>query len=537
MERLACVKLPFLAMQIALKQNPEWRHFPTVLLERDHPRGRVLEVNKYARRLKIEAGMRYAAALSRSGDPSDPGFANMLRAAVFCPAEFQRVQSDLREALHGFSPHLDSLADLSTRFSFLAAEAGQGERGEGSGRTTAFWLQAGGLDKLYGSYQAWAEQIVEALKAREFYASIVVGFSRFGTYALAHTQGVGVRVLESSAQERRLVRALPLARLDLDARLKESLLQLGMRTLGAFLELPASGIAPRFGKQARQLYDFALARHPLPIRRTPEHAPIARTLRFEEGEFNTERLLFRLKSELHTMAQQLAARALVLRQLDMNFYRGEELDVSERVRPARPSLDEGNIIELLRLRLEHIEFTGTPTHLEVRVEGVADQSEQTRLLSARNDRRWEHAQHALARLRAEFGPQAVLGFKAQDTHLPEERFALMPLQTLERPASKTADLMSTSQPLWAPNLPADKRAPHPMSWLVRRVLTRPEPMGRAGALAPKVREEPYLLSGRWWDPEGGVHREYYYLGTHSGELLWVFYDRLRRGWFLYGRVE
>ena len=525
MERLACVKLPFLALQIALKENPEWRHFPTVLLDRDHPRGRILEVNKYARRLKIEAGMRYAAALSRSGDPSDPGFANMLRAAVFNPDEFQQVREALREELHDFSPHLDSLADFSRQFSFLAANSGKAERGEALGRTTVFWLQASGLDKLYGSYEAWADRIVEALKEREFYVSIVVGFSRFGTYALAHTQGVGARILESAAQEKNLLRALPLARLDLDARLKESLLQLGIQTVGAFLDLPASGIARRFGKEARQFYDFAAARHHLPIRRTLEDAPIARTLNFDEGEFNTERLIFRIKFEIHAMALQLAARALVLLQLEMNFYRDAALEFSESVRPARPSLDEGNIIELVRLRLESIAFTRTPTRLELLVEGVPEMSEQTRLLSARNDRRWEDAQHALARLRADFGPHAVLGFKAQNTHLPEDRFALKPLQTLARPSSQAL--------LGAPTSAVNTHA----SSLVRRILAQPEPMARAGAAQNQAREDPYILSAGWWTPEGSVHREYHYLDAHSGELLWVFYDRLRRGWFLYGRVE
>jgi protein ImuB len=34
-----------------------------------------------------------------------------------------------------------------------------------------------------------------------------------------------------------------------------------------------------------------------------------------------------------------------------------------------------------------------------------------------------------------------------------------------------------------------------------------------------------------------VRRDYYFVETRRGELLWVYYDRRRRGWFLHGRVE
>ena len=46
---------------------------------------------------------------------------------------------------------------------------------------------------------------------------------------------------------------------------------------------------------------------------------------------------------------------------------------------------------------------------------------------------------------------------------------------------------------------------------------------------------PYVVSGGWW--RKSVHREYHYAETQKGELLWVFYDRGQRRWFLQGRVE
>jgi protein ImuB len=46
---------------------------------------------------------------------------------------------------------------------------------------------------------------------------------------------------------------------------------------------------------------------------------------------------------------------------------------------------------------------------------------------------------------------------------------------------------------------------------------------------------PYILAGGWWNRE--IQREYYYAETRRGDLLWLYYDRIRRRWFLQGSVE
>ena len=43
---------------------------------------------------------------------------------------------------------------------------------------------------------------------------------------------------------------------------------------------------------------------------------------------------------------------------------------------------------------------------------------------------------------------------------------------------------------------------------------------------------PYVFSGGWWNRE--IQREYYYAETRRGDFLWLYYDRVRRRWFLQG---
>ena len=46
---------------------------------------------------------------------------------------------------------------------------------------------------------------------------------------------------------------------------------------------------------------------------------------------------------------------------------------------------------------------------------------------------------------------------------------------------------------------------------------------------------PYIISGGWW--KRLLHREYYFAAIHSGDLQWVYFDQVRKRWFLQGKVE
>ena len=46
---------------------------------------------------------------------------------------------------------------------------------------------------------------------------------------------------------------------------------------------------------------------------------------------------------------------------------------------------------------------------------------------------------------------------------------------------------------------------------------------------------PYVFSGGWWNRE--IQREYYFAETRRGDILWLYYDRVRRRWSLQGAVE
>jgi protein ImuB len=260
--------------------------------------------------------------------------------------------------------------------------------------------------------------------------------------------------------------------------------------------------------------------------RAPDE-PVSEKCIIDFPETDTTRLLFLVKHLLHPLLSKLAARAEVLAMLRLSLLPDKQDWHIEQIRPAAPTLDASQILDLARLRLESIELSAGVIELELHAEGFTATAEQLRLFSDRPARDLDAANRALARLRAEFGEQAVVCAKLTDGHLPEARFSWEPLDRVKLPkpdisAVKTLVRRITAKPILLSGGPYPT---HEDAWLF---------------LDPKYGSVdkltgPYVFAGGWWNRE--IQREYYFAETRRGDLLWLYFDRLRRRWFLQGWVE
>ena len=210
MDRLGCVSVPAFPLQLLVRRHPEWAAHPAAVVAEDKPQAPILWVNERARRVGMRAGQRYAAGLSLAAN---------LRAGVVPPAEIAEAVSALTNRLRRFTPEVEPSAE----------EPG------------VFWLNGSGLDLLFPSLREWARVVHADLKTAGFAAAVVVGFTRFGTYAVAKIRQTTV-VFDEPAQERAAARQVPLDRLDLDPNFHDTLGKLGIKTVGALLALPAGGL-------------------------------------------------------------------------------------------------------------------------------------------------------------------------------------------------------------------------------------------------------------------------------------------------------
>jgi protein ImuB len=505
--RLACVDLPAFPLQLLLRRHPEWSAYPTAVVAEDKPQGVVLWVNEKARQEGVLPGLRYAAAFS---------LASALRAGAVPPAEIKKAVGELTRRFMRFTPEVEPAAD----------EPG------------VFWLNGAGLQRLYASAEKWAYAIHRDLRAQEFAASLAVGFTRFGSYAVAKAKK-NVTIFLNPADERAAAKKIPLNRLHIDPEFRDTLFQLGIKTVGDLLALPPGGLRERFGKEAHRLHRLAAGDLWTPLEPQAADEPAVEKYILDDAENNSTRLLFLIKQLLHPLLATLAARhqAVVAIRLSLLIDHGDWL--KESLRAAVPTLDASQILDLIRLSLESLQVAAGVSEIELGAETCAATSEQLRLFAEKPSRDLDAANRALARLRAEFGADSVVCAKLADGHLPEARFTWEPLTHVKLPENV---------------LNGAKRLNDLNNWnsskvLVRRTFAKPRRLSGGPyrshedgwlVVGPKYGSidkltGPYVFSGGWWNRE--IQREYYYAETRRGDLLWLYYDRVRRSWFWQGMIE
>ncbi len=502
---VACLDLPALPLQLVWRHEPAWQAHPVVVIDEDRPQGAVRWACERARAAGVLAGQRYAHALS---------LCSTLRARVVPPEQIEAAIVELRAALHALSPRVEA-----------------GEPG-------TFWLDGEGLTNIFATADIWARAIAAAITALGLRGAVVVGFSRFATYAIARAQRLGIRVLRSEDHERQVASQVPLARLDVQPKLRDALARLGITRVGEMVRLPGGGILERFGADAHRLYQLAAGERwdPLvPI--APPEALDERVL-LDEDVQDSERLVFFLKPPIDRLLERLAAAGHALTalhvELTLRHAVGKLETRADCIKPAAPTLDSRALVRLVHLRL-----TGTPPiapvhELRVWAEEIVATREQLALFAAKPRRDLRAADEAIARLRAELGDDAVVRAVLREGHLPEASFGWERLVHVV--AAKPTD-------------------PAALAPLVRRLHTKPVP------LPPQVRQVrddgwllsglehgavvrivgPYIVSGGWWahaaSTPGETHREYHFAELKRGDTLWVYYDRPRRRWFWHGAVE
>ena len=509
MVRLACVDLPAFPLQLLLRRHPDWVAYPTAVVAEDKPQGLILWVNEKGRQLGVLPGLRYAAALS---------LATGLHAGEVASTEIHNAVKNLTRRLMRFTPEVEPSSE----------EPG------------VFWLNGMGLKLLYPSPTKWASALHADIAAAKFQISVVAGFTRFGTYAVAKTKK-GITVFKNPSEELQAAQKVPLHRLDLDPDFRDTLSELGIKTVGALLSLPAVGLAERFGPKAYRLHRMAAGDLWTPLNPCKPEQPVRQHRILDDPENDTTRLLFLIKQLLHPMLAALAARAQALTGLGLSFLIERNDWLKEQIRPAVPTLDSSQILDLVRLRLESMQFSAGVAEIVLEAEACAATVEQLRLFSEGPARDLDAANRALARLRAEFGDDAVVQAKLKDGHLPEARFAWEPLRCVKLPQNNLNDLnrLTDLNDLNSPtpkvlvrrimakpiSLPGGPRHIHEDGWLV---------LGHKYGNVDKL-SGPYVFSGGWWNKK--IQRDYYYAETRRGAIAWIYYDRVRRRWFLQGWVE
>lgn len=489
--RIACLRVPALPLQLVLRRQPAWRERPLVVTENERPLSLVLHLNHRARRAGIRRGMRLEQASSLCDD---------LQAAVVAESEVGAAIEEIFGVLLGYSPVVEPDA----------------------GRPGIFWLDPSGLQGLFSDHERWAERVRHELLQRGWVAVVVVGFNRLLALALARTAR-RVLVLRDPGQERRLTGGVGLRNLELPPELAEEMALLGVYTLEKLLKLRPSDLLVRYGPQAALLLQAATGREPGRIEGRQPLRPIRLQREIEPPDHDRSRLLFVIRGMLQQLVGQLAAQGRAITALQMVLGLDHAPPHEQRLQTAAPTLDLALVVDLVRLRLQDLELAAPVEQIEIELEALEVHPRQLDLGLARERRDLASAARALARLRAAFGPEAVTRARLRSAHLPEAGFGWEPVSEV-RPPGSTGE---------GEGAPLVRRLFGRRIVLPTRFSARGELLLGGYGIADRM-FGPYRLAGGWWHRR--VERDYYFVETAAGEILWLYHDRPRRCWVLQGTV-
>jgi protein ImuB len=493
MKRVCCVLLPMLPLQILLRSKPHWSGAPVAVVDDEGPNGRITYLNTLAKKSRLRIGMRQTVARDLL-----PG----LHTAVVSPEEASEVSRELISSLQTFSPRVEALDHAG-----------------------AFHIDPEGLRRLYGGYRNWATSIHRYLRARHWRNSVTVGFHRHRSLAVAMTHS-GVTISQSADDELEESNKTPLRNFGLPGELCESLGALGVDTLGDFLVLPTGELRSRFGAEASALHDSFSENMQLPIQPHAFDEPSRISFQVDPPDEDQNRLLFAIKGALHSLLHQVRARGEAIRSLELSLHLEHAPLHQEHIEPASPTLDLMSLLELIRLRLGEVRLQGAVEEVELLANTVRARAEQVALPGHQPRRDMSAAHAALDRIRAAYGEHSVTKARVREAHLPEACFHFEPIQH-----TRLVERVS---------------GPH-VSSMIRRVYSRPKPLPprkpKEPEAGPSLAKDhaiehmygPYRVSGGWW--KRLVERDYYYAETDHGDLLWLFYDRPRKRWFLHGVLD
>jgi protein ImuB len=485
------VELPALALQIAERAGASRE--PLVVCEGPEQRPRVACANEAALAAGIREGQAVAAAKALAG-------------------ELHVIARDIaaeREAL-------ERLAAWAGQFTPMACLDGQG-----------IALEVEASLRLFDGHAKLTRAIKRGLRELGFHAALGVAPTPMAArlFARAEARGLQVRSCLALADLRDRVSELALFLLDWPEKTLARLADLGVLRLRDMQELPAEGIARRFGPEIVASLDRLMGRLADP--RVPCVPPPRFRLRLElpaEAE-SVEALLFPLRRMLAEFEGAMRGRGAGVQHMTLWLEHGRKPGTRLELEFASPERESDFILSIAREKLGRLTLAAPTLGLALHAEAL--------LPFVPREATWLPGQKELAvdrqrlieRLGARLGRERVFGIAIADDHRPNRNWAKTgdgpPFPLAERADSALGNggLSPVFRPAWLLNRP-------------QRLVTQEGNPSYQGAL--ELVAGPERIEAGWWDGEE-VCRDYYVAANPRGETFWIYREhRDAQGWYLHG---
>lgn len=394
-------------------------------------------------------------------------------------------------------------------------------------------LDTTGADHLWGGEAAMLVEMETQLSLLGLTARLAMAPTWGAAWALARYGPV--RAICGPDEAHFKLGPLPVSGLRLDDPTLLLLRRLGLKTIGAVMDVPRLSLTRRFvkaGLQANPLMrlDQVMGRLAEPVSSVEARPVIRAQARLAEPIFDPTPHLPELCEDL---CDQLNYAGLGCRRLHLTVYKTDG-DVSYvDVATSAPTCDPAHLHSLFRDKVERIN-PGFGFDLITLAAGAVEEmaDKQTRLDGASEDDL--HLTRLIDRLSAKFGPRAVTRPVLRQSHVPERAEAQV--AGLADHFEETA-ILPKERPLRLLDHPEEVRVLYavpegpPAQFVWRRQTHRVTRYAGPERIAPE-----------WWHDRPGTRlRDYFKVEDQTGQRLWLYREGLHedgRGgdprWFVHG---
>jgi protein ImuB len=420
---------------------------------------------------------------------------------------------------------VERLAVWARRWSPLVEVDGDGLR-----------LDVSGVAHLFGGEAGLVCDVRKRFAALGLTASVAIAPTAAAAWALSHFAPSPQPL--SRRGERGLVERLsPLhvSALRLDADTVRTLERLGLKTIGALMEMPRLALARRFrgAEDVVDALDRALGRKPEPLTAAPAEPPPRALLKLEEPATHPEAASQALERLVPMLVAKLEERKLGARRLSLSGYRVDGSTAVASVATSIPSREPKHLQRLLSDKTAALnpEFgfdafaltADWAEELGASQESLVEEPSGTRELARLIDR-----------LTVKLGPTRVRRPQPHESHLPEK-------------ASAWIAAISSSP---SSNDGEEPKRPHHLldrPEAIDVIYATPEGVPRRFRWRRAVHdiarvEGPERIAPEWWrEPSSARLRDYYRVEDVSGRRYWIYREGLIAdgrgglpGWFIHG---
>lgn len=410
----------------------------------------------------------------------------------------------------GDSALMQRLAHWAGRWSPLVEVDGNGLR-----------LDVSGVAHLFGGEEALARDIELRFAKAGFSTRVAIARTASAAWALSHFGGDELAPLHVSA-------------LRLDADTVRTLERLGLKTIGALLDVPRLALARRFrgAEDVVGALDRMFGCKPEPLIATSVDPPPRALLKLEEPATYAEAPGQALERLIPDLVRQLQQRHLGARRLSLTGFRVDGSTGQVSIATAIASREPKHLQRLLADKAAALDpefgfdaFALTADWIEpldAAQESLVEEPSGERALARLVDR-----------LTVKLGPGRVQRPQAQESHLPEK-------------ASGWISALSKVEPIEWPHMRRPQRLlDRPEA--IDVIYATPEGMPRRFVWRRAVHdiaraEGPERIAPEWWrQPSSARLRDYYHVEDKEGYRYWIYREGVAgdgRGgppnWFVHG---